>query len=107
VKGVPSGQQPRGGIGSDELNLAEFPLATFDRRVNPKQKTLVFEDDIFDEGARQRVHRKLVISASDAFGLPTPADADVLLVLLWLTTRPNCPAIVACDKRPSQASSQI
>ncbi|QDT52790.1 Replication initiator protein A [Caulifigura coniformis] len=74
-------------LGTDELNLAEFPLAACGHRTNPNQKTLTFEDEIFDEGNQQLVHRKLIISASDAFGLPTPVDSDVLLVLMHLT---NC-----------------
>lgn len=81
--------RPTGGVGTDELNLAEFPLAVLSKSNPEGLKTLVFEDDIFDEGAKQRVRRKLVVSGSDAFGLPTPADSDVLLVLMWLTERRN------------------
>ena len=75
--------------GRDEMNLAEFPLAAITHRISPRQKTLVFEDDIFDEGTRQRVHRKLVISASEHSGLPTALDSDVLLVLVHLTNVRN------------------
>lgn len=75
-------------FGTDELNLCEFPLAACGNRA-PDCKTLTFEDDIFDEGNQQPVHRKLVIAASDAFGLPTPADSDVLLVLMHLTRLSN------------------
>lgn len=71
-------------LGTDELNICEFPLAACGNRA-PDCKTLTFEDTIFDEGKQQPVHRKLVIAASDAFGLPTPADSDVLLVLMHLT----------------------
>src|SRR5712692_7583752 len=73
------------GVGADELNLAEFPLAVFSRRLNSSQKTLDFEDEVFDEGAKRSVRRRLVISGSDRFGLPTPVDTDVLLVLIQLT----------------------
>jgi hypothetical protein len=73
------------GLGADELNLAEFPLAVFSRRLDNSQKTVEFEDDIFDEGAKRSVRRRLVISGSDRFGLPTPLDTDVLLVLIQLT----------------------
>lgn len=75
--------------GRDELNLAEFPLAAIAHRVAPEQRTLVFEDDIFDEGTQQPVHRKLIISASEHSGLPTPLDSDVLLVLIHLTNARN------------------
>ncbi len=67
------------------MNLAEFPLAVFSRRLDASEKTVEFEDEIFDEGARRSVRRRLVISGSDRFGLPTPLDSDVLLVLIQLT----------------------
>src|SRR5207244_6166893 len=51
----------------------------------PNQKTVEFEDELFDEGTNQDVRRRLVISGSDRYGLPTPADTDVLLVLIQLT----------------------
>src|SRR5712692_7637839 len=73
------------GVGADELNLAEFPLSAFSRRLNSSQKTLEFEDEVFDEGAKRSVRRRLVISGSDRYGLPTPVDTDVLLVLIQLT----------------------
>jgi len=76
-------------LGTDELNLAEFPLAALAHRLDPNQRTLSFEDEIYDEGNQQPVHRKLVISASDHFGLPTPLDSDVLLVLLYITNARN------------------
>jgi hypothetical protein len=68
--------------GADELNLAEFPLAVFSRRRSSGQKTLAFEDQVFDDGSKRTVQRRLVISGSDRLGLPTPADVDVLLVLI-------------------------
>ncbi len=71
--------------GRDECNFAEFPLATLASRAAPGQKTLSFEDEIWDQGCRQRVVRKLTISGSDQFGLPTAADNDVLLALFHLT----------------------
>lgn len=78
-------EQSSQSLGADELNLAEFPLAVFSRRQTTGQKTLEFEDEVFDEGANRTVRRRLVISGSDRFGLPTPADSDVLLVLIQLT----------------------
>ncbi|MBX7165931.1 MAG: replication initiator protein A [Pirellulales bacterium] len=76
-------------LGTDELNVAEFPLAAIAHRVDRDVKTLSFEDQIFDEGHQKTVQRKLIISASDHFGLPTPRDSDVLLVLLYLTNLRN------------------
>ena len=62
-------------IGRDELNLAEFPIALLADRVSQGQKTLYFEDR----------HGRLTITGSDAYGLPTAADADVIVALIYLT----------------------
>ena len=71
--------------GRDECNLAEFPLASLASRTAPGQKTLSFTDEIWDKGTQQRIVRKLTISGSDQFGLPTARDNDVLVSLLSLT----------------------
>ena len=73
------------GMGKDEMNLAEFPLTTLADRVPQGCKTLVFEDRIFDKGQRQQVARRLTISASDKFGLPTALDDEVILGLVQLS----------------------
>lgn len=71
--------------GRDELNLAEFPLAAIADRVPDNQKTLVFEDKIFDSGKSEMITRRLTISASDKYGLPTSLDDEVILGLIQLT----------------------
>lgn len=71
--------------GRDELNLAEFPLAAIADRVPDNQKTLVFEDEIFDAGQAKMITRRLTISASDKYGLPTSLDDEVILGLIQLT----------------------
>ena len=73
--------------GRDELNLAEFPVAALSVRLPKSQKTLVFRDQVWDRGKRQRVTRKLTVSASDKYGLPTALDDEVLVGLVQLTTR--------------------
>ena len=72
-------------MGIDELNLAEFPLSLLSDRARPGQKTLVFEDDIEDSRNRQRVIRRLTITGSDAYGLPTAMDDEVILGLAQVT----------------------
>jgi hypothetical protein len=72
-------------MGRDELNLVEFPLAMLADRVPQGCKTLVFEDRIWDRGQRQHVARRLTISASDKFGLPTALDDEVILGLVQLS----------------------
>lgn len=76
-------------LGTDELNICEFPLTTTGKASSKKENVLVFEDEVFDEGSQQFVHRKLMVTASEAYGLPTPADSDVLLVLMQLTNSRN------------------
>jgi hypothetical protein len=65
--------------GRDELNLAEFPIALVANRAPRGQKTLYFEDR----------HGRLTVTGSDAYGLPTAADADVIVALLYLTKQRN------------------
>lgn len=73
------------GHGRDEMNLAEFPLSTLAGRPTVGQKTLVFEDRIFDQGRGEWVTRRLTISASEKYGLPTALDDEVILGLIQLT----------------------
>src|SRR5262245_47773631 len=61
--------------GRDEMNLAEFPLALLTDRVPRGQKTLQYVGQ----------HGQLTITGSDAHGLPTAADTDVLIGLIQLT----------------------
>jgi len=75
--------------GADELNICEFPLYVPGRHYATSVKTLKFEDDIFDQGRGKHIHRTLTVSGSDAVGLPTPVDSDVLLVLMHLTNMRN------------------
>src|SRR5215831_15791726 len=69
----------------DELNFAEFPLASVSTSLPKDQKTLEFTDEIFDRSANQRVQRKLTITASDKYGLPTATDDEVILGLIQLS----------------------
>src|SRR5688572_23556302 len=71
--------------GRDEMNLAEFPLGTLSDRAPAGEKTLEFEDRIFDESKNDWVTRRLTISASDKYGLPTALDDEVILGLIQLT----------------------
>src|SRR4051812_5391829 len=62
-------------VGRDEMNLAEFPITLLSDRVPRDCKTLTFGG--------------LTISGSDAHGLPTAVDADVVLGLIQLTKITN------------------
>ena len=71
--------EPASLIGRDEMNLAEFPIALIADRVPTGQKTLYFEDK----------HGRLTVTGSDAYGLPTATDADVIVALIYLTKLRN------------------
>ena len=60
-----------------------MPLVT--DRVPEGEKTIRFQDRIFDERKGQFVTRKLLITASDEYGLPTAKDDEVILGLIQLT----------------------
>jgi hypothetical protein len=63
--------------GRDEMNIAEYPIALLADRVPKDVKTLVYKDK--DE--------TLTITGSDAYGLPTALDIDVIIGLLYLTKK--------------------
>jgi hypothetical protein len=65
--------------GRDEMNLAEFPITLLANRAPGGIKTLVFED----------AQGRLTVTGSDAYGLPTAADADVLIGLIQITKLRN------------------
>jgi len=71
--------------GVDELNLAEFPLAAISDRFWSGQKTVVFEDTVYCQEQKQHVPRKLTISGSDRYGLPTAKDDDILLACIQIS----------------------
>jgi hypothetical protein len=84
----PTVSQTRGHF-RDELNFAEFPLAALADTIPRGQKTLVYTDTIFDRGRNEPVNRKLTITASDEYGLPTALDDEVILGLVQLTAKSN------------------
>ena len=76
-------------MGRDAMNLVEFPLTLLGDRAPRGCKTLVFEDRIRDRGQGKYVTRRLTVSGSDRFGLPTALDDEVSLGLLQLTKASN------------------
>src|SRR3954468_16393122 len=66
-------------IGRDEMNLAEFPIALLADFAPKGQKTLYFEGG----------NGRLTVTGSDAYGLPTALDADVIVALIYLTKQRN------------------
>ena len=75
--------------GRDELNLAEFPISAIGTRLDPSVKTILFQDAAFDKSTGETITRKLTITASDQYGLPTAPDDEILLGLLQLSRIQN------------------
>jgi hypothetical protein len=71
--------------GKDEMNFAEFPIALLTDRVPRGQKSIKFEDQIYDERRKKLITRKRVIEGSEEYGLPTATDDTVVLALIQLT----------------------
>ena len=75
--------------GRDEMNLAEFPLCALSHRLPSGVKTLHFEDQIWDQSRNEHITRHLTVTGSDAYGLPTALDDEVLLGLVQLSRQRN------------------
>lgn len=69
--------------GVDGLNLVEFPLTVLSRRSPPGKKTLEFCERRREKG--RQIERRLTISGSDKYGLPTYRHHDLLVGLIQLT----------------------
>lgn len=69
-------------FGKDEMNLIEFPFGPISATG---VKTMEVEHEAFDRRLKRRVTRKMLITGSDAFGLPRPIDDQVLVGMKLLT----------------------
>jgi hypothetical protein len=72
------GERERG-VGRDEMNLCEFPIALLAERVPKGMRTLEFQGQ----------HGKLTVRGAEGLGLPTAHDTDVIIGLLQLTKTHN------------------
>src|SRR5437016_2494516 len=75
--------------GRDELNLADFPISVLQRQQpldadGEKADTAVYESSRYDPATRQRQRQRVVLESSSRHGLPTPADENVVLALLFV-----------------------
>lgn len=75
--------------GRDELNLADFPISVLQRQQpvdehGTKRDSAVFEASRYDPVSRRRVQQRVILETSSRHGLPTPADENVILALLYL-----------------------
>jgi hypothetical protein len=67
------------------MNFAEFPIAALGKR-RPGQKTLTFSDTVHGDNGKL-FPRTLTITASDAWGLPTSADDEIILGLVQISAQ--------------------
>jgi hypothetical protein len=80
--------------GRDELNLADFPISILQRQQpedegGRKLDQIVYEASTFDPAARRRVPQRVTLTTSSRYGLPTPADENVILALIYIAKRSN------------------
>lgn len=74
-------------MGKDEMNLAEFPITLLADRKGVS--LIVREVPIRDEQTGAMVLRKVTVSGSELYGLPSAQDNLILLGLIYLTKRAN------------------
>src|SRR4051794_26227322 len=80
--------------GRDELNLADFPISVLQRQQpvevdGRKLDQVVYESSTYDPVGRRRVPQRVTLTTSSRVGLPTPADENVVLALLYTAKREN------------------
>lgn len=69
-------------FGREEMNLLEFPFGPV---TAGNVKTFEVEHEVFDRQLKRFVFRTVLITGSDAFGLPRPIDDQVLVGMKALT----------------------
>mgnify|MGYP001199877014 CR=1 FL=1 len=69
-------------FGRDEMNLIEFPFGPITPTAT---KTLEIDHIVRDKATKREISRRLIITGSEAFGLPRPIDEQVLVGLKALT----------------------
>ena len=75
--------------GKDEMNFAEHPIALLTDKVPKGQRSIKFEDTVYDERRKRLVPCKRIIEGSEEYGLPTATDDTVVLALIQLTKLKN------------------
>jgi hypothetical protein len=75
--------------GRDEMNLADFPISVLQRQQpldkhGGKKDTAVYSSCRYDPRSRHRVQQRVILESSSRHGLPTPADENVVLALLFV-----------------------
>jgi Replication initiator protein A len=89
VAAVPETPPERDPFGRDEMNLAEFPITLLTDRAPAGLTMITREVQARDERTGMLVTRKVTVTGSDVYGIPTAQDNLVLLALIYLTKRSN------------------
>jgi len=84
---TPDGTPDERLLGKDEMNLAEFPITLLADRKGVS--IIVREVPTRDEQTGKMVLRKVTVSGSELYGLPSAQDNLILLGLIYLTKRAN------------------
>lgn len=74
-------------FGKDEMNLAEFPITLLADRKDVSM--IIREVPVRDEQTGLTVLRKVTVTGSEVYGLPSAQDNLILLGLIYLTKRAN------------------
>lgn len=78
--------------GRDHLNLAEWPISILQRqqptdREGRKADTIVYQASRYDAVTGRRIPQTVTLTTNSRSGLPTPADENLLLALLFVAKR--------------------
>lgn len=74
-------------LGKDEMNLAEFPITLLADRKDVS--IIIREVPTRDEQTGSMILRKVTVTGSELYGLPSAQDNLILLGLIYLTKRAN------------------
>lgn len=76
--------------GREEMNLAVYPLSVLNHAKNKNTKTIEFNNVIETEDGK-RIHQQWIVTGSDKYGLPLPADEEVYSILLAINALQDFP----------------
>jgi hypothetical protein len=76
--------------GREEINLAVYPFSVLNHRKTSGTKTLEFTNVVEDSGGR-KVRQQWIVTGSDKYGLPLPADEEIYFALLELSAQQGLP----------------
>jgi Replication initiator protein A len=76
-------------LGKDEMNLAELPITLLTDRAPAGQRTIDRQVQAYDERTGKLIWRRVRVTGSESYGIPTAKDGLILLGLVYLTKKAN------------------